>query len=239
MNNNGVINASGDLLRSGFTDFSNSIQPGQSQRTDVPFPSFTKLDSDNEQYHRWDGSSWNIIDKTIQELSQQRQTHIEAVSGVIIQQIITKAFDVPLNSDRRSATLTSIRNQPALKFLDAGGSPNANDSAEWAFKAPPPPGASGFNLSLVWVPENTATGFVKWRITIDTFKEGVALNSLPTVTENFDTDNKSYTSEVVVKELLKFNHDVRKHYKLRLQRRDGPDTLSTDVFVLGLSLRYF
>ncbi len=150
-----------------------------------------------------------------------------------------RAFDVPLNSDRRSATLTSIRNQPALKFLDAGGTPNANDSAEWALKAPPPPGASGFNLSIVWVPENAASGFVKFRITVDTFKPDVALNSLPTVTENFDTPDKSYTSEVVVQDLLKFHHDVRKHYKLRLQRRDGPDTLSTDVYVLGLSLRYF
>lgn len=90
MSHNGVINASGDLLRSGFTDFNNSLESGQSQRTDVPLPSFTKLDSDQVQYHRWNGS-WNLINKTTQELSLQRRTHIEIVisqaSGVMQTQI--------------------------------------------------------------------------------------------------------------------------------------------------------
>jgi len=63
MSFNGVIDTSGDLIRAGFTDFSNMLESGQSQRSDAPFPSFVKGNSDNNHFHRWTGTEWILIEK--------------------------------------------------------------------------------------------------------------------------------------------------------------------------------
>jgi|GEM_PF-3026604 len=58
---NGVIeDASGDLLRCGFTNF--DLGPGESQRNDCPHPGYVVSDPKEStgEFHRWNGSSWEL-----------------------------------------------------------------------------------------------------------------------------------------------------------------------------------
>lgn len=69
MSYNGVVDASGALLRAGFTDFTNTLEPGQTLRNDVPFPSVVLRDPETE-YHRWIGgaSGWVLWPKTPEQI---------------------------------------------------------------------------------------------------------------------------------------------------------------------------
>ena len=62
---NGVIEtASGDLLRSGFCDFSSdgAFNGGtETAKTDVPFPSKARGDEEETQMHRWSGTEWTLV----------------------------------------------------------------------------------------------------------------------------------------------------------------------------------
>lgn len=58
----GVIEtATGDLLRSGYCDFTNdgAFNGGtETERTDVPHPAKTRGDADETNMDRWNGSAW-------------------------------------------------------------------------------------------------------------------------------------------------------------------------------------
>ena len=62
MNFNGVINNNGDLLRAGYSDFTNSLGSGESQVNNIPSSPFITRD-DHDYFHRWTGTQWVLIEK--------------------------------------------------------------------------------------------------------------------------------------------------------------------------------
>lgn len=150
---------------------------------------------------------------------------------------LSRPIDLDLNCDRKSALFTVLLGNQTLEFEK--GLVTANSFAEWHIKAPNPPGASGFNLSIAWVPDSTETGYVRYRVSAEKYKEATHLNSLPIDIEFYNTPDQSYTGRNVVKTTLVFPHKINGPFKLRLQRMDGVDTLDTDIFVVGASVRYF
>ena len=62
---NGVIETStGNLLRWGYTDFTNSLESGESIRSDVPEGAIRKGEDYPEtatEMSRWDGDKWILV----------------------------------------------------------------------------------------------------------------------------------------------------------------------------------
>lgn len=137
MSFNGVINASGDLLRAGFTDFTNVLESGQSQRFDAPFPAITKLNSDDTQYHRWNGSSWDLINKTPFEVSEKRRSFVHRVSGHLLDQI-SQAFSWSVSFSYSSQTAKTFKTnsstfQKTTPFCFPGTANKANPTVARIF----------------------------------------------------------------------------------------------------------
>ena len=59
MTQNGIIeDATGDLLKAGFTTGLGTVEAGQTQRTDVPHPGRYRGKAGATMMTRWDGTAW-------------------------------------------------------------------------------------------------------------------------------------------------------------------------------------
>lgn len=81
---NGIVNKdNGDLLRAGFADFENDgrfNQLTEEYRTDVPEPWYIKR-SQNDEFHRWNGSSWELVPQGQPISTKNLQYRVQAFSG--------------------------------------------------------------------------------------------------------------------------------------------------------------